>query len=197
MNTVLTVLITNYTRLFEDSPRGAFLLRTSNKSVRAAFDKFVSPTMWWLWIQNFFMPSLTGLPLDLKAEFYISLLRKYFAPINDLEKIRCVFQWKIGVLLDRRMDDDDKVFRLLTEYQILSRSAQGRAFMIRLVKEWLVAIQNTDDMLDGTALEIFLSYFLYSMQLKSHMEIEAGYNRSYDNTIERDLLVRLFDTWRQ
>jgi hypothetical protein len=201
MNTILTIVCTNFTHLFNDEPRAAMLLRTCNKNVRAEFDKFVSPITWWLWTQNFFIPSITGLPSDLKAEFYIKIIREYYAQgyVRDWDDMRCNFIYKIGSILHSRESMEEKVFQILRDFQSFTKSAKGRLFLLRMIGDWLKTtryIAEGRESKDVEILEAVEKFVLYSVHLYSYMQFGAGYGRVYDQTIERMFLEQLYDKWR-
>jgi hypothetical protein len=133
MNSIIPILACNNAFLY--NPRSAFLLRVSSKSLCDEFDKNLNPVTWWFWIQCFLIPKIVGLPSNLKAEFYKSMIQKYFAPAPAIwTRMRCQYMYLIG----SQMYDQNrtKVHDVLCTHKELMHTAKGRAFFMDMVSEW-------------------------------------------------------------
>jgi hypothetical protein len=193
MNPALTIFITNFTHLFLDDPRGAFLLRTCNKNVRRAFDKFLKPATWWFWIQYFFIPNIVGMPCDLKPEFYMSVLDNYFAPSRPLwTRMRCKYMLSIGNDLHGGSSNFFKINHILIVNSDLMISAKGRAFLLGMINEWEECLG--EDVAD--VLSTVRNFIRYSFFLEFETTITAGHNGQEHNKCDAVLMEGLFKKWR-
>jgi hypothetical protein len=205
MNAALIVLLTNYSRLFVDDPRAAFLLRTSSWKVRHAFDRLSDPVVWWLWIHHFFIPKITGLPFDLPTKFYKKILQHYFSlwhssweeELPRWERGRCACIHFVGGVLNSGSCPDQMASHILSYFDChYVTTAKGRAFFLGVVDEWGECFEDNEKI--SIALSTVRNFIKYSFQIHSTtMFIRAGWNGRIITNQEREELTWLYDMWRK
>jgi hypothetical protein len=144
MDTVVSVLLTNYSSVFTSIPHAALMFRVASKSICKSFDTHLPPSTWYLWVQHL-IPKITGLPSDLKAEYYAVLLRNYFGPLPaDFSRRRCFHMRKLGNIIHVNFWVDDRVYEAISYFRFLTSTAKGRAALLSMLQEWEDSFDDTE-----------------------------------------------------
>jgi hypothetical protein len=194
MNAIISILASH--DVFLHDPRGAILLRTSNKRVREEFDRNLHPVTWWFWIQYILIPKIMGLPSDLKPEFYMLMLQKYFAPASAIwKKKRPEYMYRIGSVLYDGCSAEQKVLDIICVNMEFTMTAKGRALFMGMVEEWGRCFG--EDHRNAVVVREIKQFIKYSFLLRYNAVVSCGHKNQVHWRDEALALADCFAEWQR